>query len=125
MNTHIRKQSPWGGWWLLVVTLGIYYFPWYSRVNTELAAVDGAGRPGWSQWWSQLIPIYGLVGMHKTAQRLNTALASNASSTRIGPFTFWFWAPLWFASHTRYFQRRQNALADVLAARSLGAVTGR
>ncbi len=47
--------------------------------------------------------------------------AANGSSTRIGPFTFWFWAPIWFASHTRYFQRRQNILAEVIAARSIGA----
>jgi hypothetical protein len=121
MDAVVRKQGAWTVWWLVLITCGVYYFVWYSRVNSELAAATRQDRPAWSRWWSQLIPVYGIVGMHNTAKRLNEALASHGSSTRVSPFTFWFWAALWFASHTRYLQRRQNILAEVVVARSLGA----
>lgn len=109
----IRKQSPWGLWWLTVITLTVYYFIWYNRVNKELAAYLGI-RPGAKgAWWSQLIPFFNFVGLSRTAKRVNAAHIKAGSSTRIGPFTTWFWAPAWFGSHTRYVQRRVNILHDL------------
>jgi hypothetical protein len=112
----IRKQGAWGLWWLVIITLGIYYFVWYSRVNRELCAVLRTPVPADGQWWSQLIPIYGLIGLARTAKRVNAAHAAVGSPTRVGVFTSWFWAPAWFGSHTRYLQRRINILHDVQAA---------
>lgn len=114
----IRKQGAWGLWWLTIITFSIYYFVWYDRINGELAAAVGVERTAWTRWWSQLIPIYGIVGLHRTAKRLNEAHAQAGSSTRVSPFVTWFWAAGWFASHTRYLQRRINILADVQMGRS-------
>jgi hypothetical protein len=116
--TTIRKQGAWGLWWLVVITAGIYYYVWYARINRELAAVQRTQVPSDGRWWSQLIPIYGLIGLARTAKRLNAAHAAFGSPTRVGVFTTWFWAALWFSSHTRYLQRRINILHDVLAARA-------
>ncbi|WP_157749678.1 hypothetical protein [Jatrophihabitans sp. GAS493] len=49
---------------------------------------------------------------------MNSAHSLVGSPTRVGIFTTWFWAPAWFASQTRYLQRRINILHDVLAAKS-------
>ncbi|WP_026919499.1 DUF4234 domain-containing protein [Gordonia shandongensis] len=113
----IRKQGPWSLWWLTGITLGIYYFVWYQRVNDELVAMTGRPAESWGAWWSQLVPIYGAVGLHHTAVRLNDAHAAIGSPTRVSPTVAWLWAPVWFGSHTRYLQRRMNLLADAHAVR--------
>jgi hypothetical protein len=71
------------------------------------------------QWWSQLIPIYGIIALANTAGRVNSAHASVGSPTRVGAFMACFLAPLWFGSQTRYLQRRINILHDVVAAKSV------
>jgi hypothetical protein len=116
-----RKQGAWSLWWLCVITFSIYYLVWYHRVNGELSAVLGQPRGANSQWWNQLIPIWNLVGLGATASRLNAAHTLVGSPTRVGVFTSWFWAPGWFASQTRYLQRRVNILHDVLASRTARA----
>lgn len=114
----VRKQGAWGLWWLVLITFGVYYYVWYARINRELAAVLRIAVPSDGQWWSQLIPIYNLIGLARTAQRVNSAHAAVGSPTRVGVFVTWFWAAGWFASQTRYLQRRINILHDVLAAMS-------
>lgn len=113
---NIQKQSPWGLWWLTIITLSIYYFVWYHRVNRELFAATGTPAEANGAWWSQLIPIYNLVGLSKTAKRVNAAHTRVGSPTRVSPVMTWLWAPSWFASHTRYIQRRMNVLHDIQAA---------
>lgn len=114
----LRKQGAWGLWWLCVITFSIYYFIWYDRINGELSAILGQPRRANSQWWNQIIPIWGLVGLAATAKRLNATHTLVGSPTRVGVFTSWFWAPGWFGSQTRYLQRRVNILHDVLASRT-------
>lgn len=118
MTQPIRKQGAWGLWWLCGITFGIYYLVWYERISGELATFTGHERPGWTKWWSQIIPIYGLIGLSRTAKRLNEAHASVGSGVTVSPVTTWLWAPFWFASHTRYLQRRVNTLAEVQASLS-------
>ena|SRR5690625_52913 len=114
----IRKQGPWSLWWLVLITLGIYYLVWYHRVNRELAALSGQPMATDGNWFSQIIPIYGIIGLHKTAQRVNDAHTSFKSSTRISPVVTWLIAPAWFGSHTRYVQRRMNTLREIVASHS-------
>lgn len=116
----VRKQGAWGLWWICIVTVGVYYFVWFDRINGELCGVTGKHRDASCAWWSQLIPIYNLVALAKTAGRVNAAHAAVGSPTRVGTFVTWFWAPAWFGSQTRYLQRRINILHDILASRSAG-----
>lgn len=113
----IRKQGAWGLWWLTMITFGIYYLVWYDRINGELAAFMGSEREGWTRWWAQIIPFYGLVGLSRTAKRLNQAHGMVNSPVTVSPVMTWLWAPAWFASHTRYLQRRINTLSDIQASR--------
>ena len=114
----VRKQGAWSLWWLTMITFSVYYLVWYARINRELYAVLGTPRQPNGAWWSQLVPFYGLYALHQTAKRVNAAHASVGSPTRVSPFVTWFWAPSWFASQTRYLQRRINVLHDVLASRA-------
>lgn len=111
----IKKQGAWGLWWLCGLTIGIYYLVWYQRINRELAATTGEPVPANGKWWSQIIPIFALIGLWQTANRLNAAHASVGSPTRVGPAMASIWSPWWFGSQTRYLQRRINILHDVLA----------
>ncbi|MFC9768100.1 DUF4234 domain-containing protein [Rhodococcus jostii] len=111
----IRRQGAWGLWWLTVITFGIYYLIWFERISGELADFTGAEREGWTRWWSQIIPIYGLIALSRTAKRLNQAHASVNSPVRVSPVVTWLWSPIWFGSTTRYLQRRVNALAEIQA----------
>lgn len=123
MTQSIRKQGAWGLWWLCGITLGIYYLVWYARISSELAAFTGHEREGWTKWWSQIIPIYGLIGLYRTAKRLNEAHASVNSGVTVSPVTAWLWAPFWFASQTRYLQRRVNTLSEVQSSLLAGRAT--
>lgn len=111
----IRKQGAWGLWWLVLITFGIYYLVWYGRINRELFAVLGRPVESDGMWWSQFIPVYGLIGAWRTAKRVNEAHTKVGSPTRIGPFMAAVVSPIWFGSHTRYVQRRVNVLHDVVA----------
>lgn len=114
----VRKQGAWSLWWLTIITLTVYYFVWYDRVNRELVAALGGNKvPPDGRWWSQIIPFYGLVALARLAGRLNAALADVGSPTRVGSTMTWLWAPLWYGSHTRYIQRRLNILHDIQASR--------
>lgn len=100
-------------WWLTLITFSVYYFVWYHNINKELAAQLSIKPGARGAWWSQLIPFFNLVGLSRTAKRVNAAHTSVRSSTRVSPGVVWFWAPAWFGSQTRYLQRRLNTLADM------------
>ncbi len=55
----------------------------------------------------------GLAALSRIAKRLNAAHEIAGSNVKVSPIMTWLWAPIWFASHTRYLQRRVNILATV------------
>jgi hypothetical protein len=106
-----RTQGAWGLWWLCVLTFGIYYLVWYHRTNRELCSFLGIERDASCMWWSQIIPIYGLICMFKHTSRINQAHMSIGSPVRVSGAVMFF-AALWYSSNTRYLQRRINSLWD-------------
>ncbi|MFD3506546.1 hypothetical protein [Nocardia sp. NPDC058666] len=120
MSNPIKQRSPWGGWWLIVITAGIYYFVWFHKVNAELAAATGQQHAAWGKWWNQIIPIWGIIGIYRTAVRVNEAHAARGSSVSVSPVVAWLVAPAWFFSHQRYLQRRINSLGDIIGAQNSG-----
>lgn len=115
MTTRVQKQGAWSVWWLCILTCGVYHFVWWNRINKELASATGRDNTldMWGQWWSQLIPFYNMFGLYKMGVEINKAHAAVGSSVRVSPAVCWFWAPSWFASQTRYMQRRINILGDI------------
>lgn len=114
----VRKQGTIGLWWLVVITFGVYYFVWYQRVNRQLSALTDEKVPANGKWWSQLIPFYSLVGLHKTAKRLNTALAVVGSTTRVSPVATWLVWTWLFVRPAGYLQKRINVLHGIQVAKA-------
>lgn len=108
-----KRRSPWGVWWLSLLTLGIYYLVWYYSINNELknfAPERIVVSPGLAMG-AQLLPIFAWVSLAHTAGRLNTALHLIGSPVRVSG-AMAILSTFWFSSQTRYLQRRMNALWD-------------
>lgn len=106
-----KVRSPWGVWWLSLITAGIYYLVWYVKLNKELARAAGPDvKVGtFGLWFSQCIAIVQWVSLAHTAERMSLATQRNsAPSTVSGGMTIL--SSLWFFSQTRYLQRRANLL---------------
>lgn len=112
-----KIRSPWGTWWLSLITFGIYYLVWYVKINREIASLsDGkvqVGGPG--LWLSQCVPIIAWVSMAATSSRLSDVRTANGLvPTTTGGMTIL--SSLWFGSHIRYLQRRLNRTLEELNA---------
>ena len=90
MESSVRRQGRIKMWFLIGITLGIYSLFWYERVNADLAARLGIPRTADSRWWSQLIPVLSIVGVHATAQRIN-ALAGRKVVSPVASWLFFSW----------------------------------
>jgi hypothetical protein len=102
----MRKQGRFGMWWLVGLTLGIYGLFWYQRTNRDLCARLGIRRDALSQWWSQIIPIYGIVAVHTTATRINQ-LAGKEEISPVATWLFWSW---FFQGTNVHMQKGVNAI---------------
>ncbi len=104
-----KKRSPWGVWWLSVITLGVYYLVWYVKINKELRRASGdlfkVGTFG--LWMSQCIPIANWISLANTANRLNMTQQKLGESVSGSP-GMTILSSFWFSSQTRYLQRRLN-----------------
>ena len=77
-----KKRSPWGVWGLILVTIGIYGFVWYYKINKEAKAYlrDESIRPGISVLavtLGALILVPALISYYKTGERI-ARMESNA-----------------------------------------------
>jgi hypothetical protein len=72
-----KTRSPFGGWLLLIPTLGIYYLFWYFNINRELRDYDSSikVKPGWAVV-SLFIPVVGLISIYNTGSRIRQAQAT-------------------------------------------------
>lgn len=115
----MTKRNAFATWLLIGITLGIYALVMYERLNRELAdtlnqptdivPVRGApSRPAWSRWWSQFIPVYGIVGIHRTALRVNMY----AGHKVISPTASWLWWSWFFVGSYPYLQIGANRAVD-------------
>lgn len=85
-GAHVKIRHPWGAFFLVIITLGIYYLFWYYFVNRELrdfgraSAASGESRINVNPWisllavtlgWLLIIPPF--VSMFRTFSRIRTA----------------------------------------------------
>lgn len=111
------QQGTVGLWWLSFITLGIYFLVWYQRVNNELAELLGEARQANGAWWSQILPIYGFIGLHATAVRVNRVIdGAGTNQKHVGTVQIWLWRPFWFFTPHTCIQKRMNGLHHALAA---------
>jgi uncharacterized membrane protein HdeD (DUF308 family) len=75
-----KIRSPFGGWLLLIPTLGIYYLFWYYNINRELRDYDPAVRvEPILAVVCLFIPIVGLVSIYNTGNRIRQAQNTSGS----------------------------------------------
>lgn len=123
----LSKRNAFGTWLLVGLTIGIYGLVMYERLNRELHEAEAPSgtlhdahppvgpertvnrnRPAWSRWWSQFIPVYGIVGIHRTALRVNMY----AGHKVISPTASWLWWSWFFVGSYPYLQIGANRAAD-------------
>lgn len=103
-----KTRSPWGVWWLSLVTIGIYYLVWYSKIHAEIRQAPG-GSKSTAPVLSQFIPIWNLVSVaHTGTQCADLQHATGIKATSSAATAFW--SQWWFFSQTRYLQRRLNTV---------------
>ncbi len=114
-----KKRSPWGVWGLSIITIGIYYFVWYYKINDEARRFlrDSTIKPGISVLAITLgafvlIPPY--VSIYRTAERTGRIQDRAAIESRISPLLALI-ASLFFALHIPYVQDQLNKAWDRLA----------
>ena len=85
-GAYVKIRHPWGAFFLVLITLGIYYLFWYYFVNRELrdfggaSAESGESRIHVNPWISLLAVTFGwlliippFVSMFRTFSRVRTA----------------------------------------------------
>lgn len=86
-NIMLTRKNAFATWLFVAITIGIYALVMFERLNRELAVTTGLPRTASTRWWSQLVPILGIVGIHGTAKRINTT----AGVKVISPTAAWLW----------------------------------
>jgi hypothetical protein len=78
-----KTRHPWGVWLLVPLTLCIYGFVWYYKVNAEARDYEQTVdvQPGLSVL-SLFIPIAGIVSFVRTGGRINQAQRASSSRYR-------------------------------------------
>ena len=110
----MRYQSRFVLWLLVCITGGIYGLVWYYQVNRDLMARLNMQPDAASQWWSQLIPIFNLVSIHITAERINK-LAGIQTVSPVLTWLFWSW---FIQGSVVHMQRGVNIIAQQDATRA-------
>jgi hypothetical protein len=112
-----KKRQPWGVWGLTLITLGLYYYVWWYRINRETRDFDAriTVKPGLSvlaflPGSYLLIPPF--VSTYKTGQRIAQAqTAAGLPATCSGGMGILFLFLL--NTHTVYYQGQLNKIWDI------------
>jgi hypothetical protein len=104
-----KLRSPVGGWFLALITLGIYAAVWYYKINKELRDYDSSivVKPGLALL-SLFVPIVGLVSIYNTGKRIRQAqtiagIAPSASGLLglVLYFVFGLWLPYYNSNNNK------------------------
>lgn len=114
-----KRRNPWGVFLLTVVTLGIYYYVWYYKVNNELNNYGVENNPTTALLavlvgWIIIVPPF--VSLYMTADRMRRAQESSGASERIIPVLALVLHVLFSVFALPYYQSQLNKVWDALAA---------
>jgi hypothetical protein len=85
------KRNPFAVWLLVGLTLGIYGLVLFHKMNRELATALQLPHTPTLKWYSQLVPVWGIVGLHVTAKRINVAARDVKVVSPTAVWLFWSW----------------------------------
>jgi len=107
-----KKRSPLASWGLLFLTIGIYYFVWYYKINDESRRYLGDEniKPGVSLLaiilgWVLIVPPY--VSMYRTGQRIQRMQQKAGVTQEISP-ALGVLASIFLALNVPYMQENLN-----------------
>jgi hypothetical protein len=94
---------------LVIVTLGIYAFVWYYKINKEISLHDPNQdfSPGLATF-ALIIPIANLVSVYNTADRIKRMQKSDGEQDLISPGVALIWALLFGIGYYIYVQGALN-----------------
>lgn len=113
-----KLRSPAGGWFLALITFGIYALVWYYKINKELRDYDTSivVKPGLALL-SLFVPIVGLVSIYNTGKRIRQAqtvagIVPEASGLLglVLYFVFGLWLPYYNSANNKVW-RAEGATA--------------
>jgi hypothetical protein len=114
-----KRRNPWGVFLLSIVTLGVYFFVWWYKINNELRNNGQRNDPTVALLAVTIgaviiIPPY--VSYYRTADRIRQAQEATGASERILPWLgivlSFLIGPFVFV----YYQSQLNKAWDALAA---------
>jgi hypothetical protein len=109
-----KLRSPWGAFFLALVTFGIYYLVWYYKLNRELRDYGIGTSPftslvAMTLGWLIVVPPF--VSMWNTLGRIQQAEEQAGSETRISRglgFVLYFVAVIFLPFEIPYIQEHVN-----------------
>src|SRR5437762_11251486 len=113
-NEEFKQRSPLGAWGLLFLTLGIYYFVWYYKINDESRRYlgDEEIRPGVSLLAITLgalliVPPY--ISIYRTGARIQRMQEKATVTNEISP-ALGLLASFVMAANVPYMQENLNKI---------------
>jgi uncharacterized membrane protein HdeD (DUF308 family) len=111
-NQEFKKRSPLGAWGLLFLTIGVYYFVWYYKINDEARRYlgDDEIKPGISLLaillgWALIVPPY--ISIYRTGQRIQRMQEKASVAGEISP-ALGLLASFVMAANVPYMQENLN-----------------
>jgi hypothetical protein len=114
-----KRRNPWGVFLLTFVTIGVYYYVWYYKINNELNHYGVENNPTTAVLAVLLGPIIivpPFVSLYKTADRIKQAQERSNASERIIPVLALLLHIVVSAFALPYYQSQLNKVWDALAA---------
>src|SRR5687768_16730364 len=84
-----KRRNPWGVFLLSLVTLGVYYFVWYYKINNELNNYGVENKPAVALiavLFGGAIIVPPFVSYYRTADRILKAQETVGSEERMVPW---------------------------------------
>jgi hypothetical protein len=107
-----KRRSPWGAWGLIFLTVLVYYFVWYYKINDEARRFlrDDRVRPGLSVL-ALFVPIVNLISLWRTGERIQRMEDTVGIGRSVEPILVVL-AAIAYALHVPYLQSHLNKVWD-------------
>jgi hypothetical protein len=114
-----KRRNPWGVFLLTIVTLGVYQYVWYYKINNELKNYGIVVDPtvatlAVTLGWLAIVPP--LVSYYKTADRILQAQERSNAGERMIPVLALVLVLVVTGFHLPYYQSQINKVWDSLVA---------
>ena len=119
-----KKRNPLGVWGLSIITIYIYYFVWYYKINDEARRYlgDESIRPGialLAVTLGSLLIVPHFVSIYRTGERVQRMQEKAGVQQQISP-ALALLASLVFAIHIPYIQEALNKIWSLYQTPALG-----